>query len=116
MGYPLGSSVSTRTMQAISGMTLGCSFQSLRMKDVLRLCMTGSDGLPAADSLDAMQLAQRRTAYSQVNTQVNRSSVNVSDSLTMLSFAEVPDNADSNQLSKADWTYYVNLDQISSVV
>jgi len=112
--YPLGSTVNSRTRQGHSGMSLDCSFASLKRGEAMQLVLD-SDGLRTLQSSpDIFQ--SKISTFSEVTMPLHRSHVSISDSLTMLSFTERDDSAEHGHLAEANWAHFVNLDQISSVV
>jgi hypothetical protein len=112
--YTLGSQSSSRIQQAKKGLTMDCAFHSVDWKESLLMALTGEAAmeLETAD----FKFKSNKSTYSEVYAPLHRAHVNVSDSLTMLSFAEVEEEAEHQQLSKSDWANFVNLDQISSVI
>jgi hypothetical protein len=113
--YPLGSNVQTRMQQAMGGQATQACFQSLNSKEALQIMLKGG-GLELLESFGGPEFLQsRKSSYSEVNINTGKSSVSVSDSLTMLSFSGMDESEHSN-LAKAGWAHFVNLDQISSVI
>jgi len=112
--YPLGSHVVTRMQQALSGADMGACFESLTYKDALQLTLDTASFLQLVNREDVRNTKKAR--YSEVQVPVSQLSVSVSESLTMLSFAEMDEAAENMSLAKAGWAHYVSLDQISSVV
>eukprot|EP00927_Polykrikos_kofoidii_P042711 TRINITY_DN36766_c0_g1_i1.p1 TRINITY_DN36766_c0_g1~~TRINITY_DN36766_c0_g1_i1.p1 ORF type:complete len:3469 (-),score=466.77 TRINITY_DN36766_c0_g1_i1:385-10791(-) len=114
--YPLGSTVSTRMQQALSGSLMGLCFRSVSNSDALQLNLSGR-GSELLNTDDGMHVLQtRRSTYSEVNLPAGRSMVSVSDSLSMLSFSEIEEEAEHVNLAKADWAHFAIIEQISSVV
>eukprot|EP00930_Biecheleria_cincta_P021490 TRINITY_DN1591_c0_g1_i1.p1 TRINITY_DN1591_c0_g1~~TRINITY_DN1591_c0_g1_i1.p1 ORF type:complete len:3401 (-),score=659.74 TRINITY_DN1591_c0_g1_i1:53-10255(-) len=112
--YPLGTNVNTRVQQMQTGSTMMAAFNSLNAQDILLLTLQG-DGLSEFRK-DPAFFAATSSDYSEVKVNLCKVGLNVSESLTMLSFAEMDEDADASVLSKAGWGHFVNLSQISSVV
>eukprot|EP00929_Paragymnodinium_shiwhaense_P000295 TRINITY_DN100533_c0_g1_i1.p1 TRINITY_DN100533_c0_g1~~TRINITY_DN100533_c0_g1_i1.p1 ORF type:complete len:3625 (-),score=1181.40 TRINITY_DN100533_c0_g1_i1:304-11178(-) len=114
--YPLGSAAQTRLQQALGGRLLDITFGALPCEDALLLLLKG-EGQDILGQAEGLQILQgRKSSYSEIQLNTVRASVSVSDSLTMLSFAEQDDKSENANLSKAGWAHFVNLDSISSVV
>jgi len=90
------------------------SMKTLKGNETLRMALH-SDGLAALENEPAFFDGTAKT-YSEVNTPLHKALVCISESLTMLSFTEQEDEADQSVLTKATWSHFVNLDQISSVI
>lgn len=112
--YPLGSSVATRLQQAQAGTSMGSAFNSLTREDALHLVLNDESRMLLTMRPEIFH--SKKTTYSEVIVPVCQLSVNVSESFTMLSFAELDEEAEHSHLAKAGWAHFVNLDQISSVV
>jgi len=112
--YSLGSQSSSRVQQAKKGVVMDCAFTSVSWKEALLMTLTGDGEKELRQKGDIFK--SNKSTYSEVNMGLQRAHVNVSDSLTMLSFSEVEEGAEHAQLAKSDWASFINLDQISSAI
>jgi len=113
--YPLSLEEMSRISQAKQGKNVDFSMRSLSPEEVMQLCLRG-DTLAEYEGHKDM-LTNIKQTYSEVNTDNNVVCIYVSDNLTSLSFSDKVEGSDAYAaLSKADWSKFVNVDRISSVI
>lgn len=113
-GYPLGASVVTRVQQAQSGSAMGSAFTSATHEDTLHVVLNEKSRRLFQQQPEIF--CGKTSSYSEVNIPVCHLGVNVSESFSMLSFAELDEDPEHTHLAKGGWANFVNLDQISSVI
>merc|ERR1719284_1110691 len=82
--YPLGSKTNTRVQQAKNGLKMDACFRSTELETILRLTLYDMQDFSHNPTI----FQCRQAAYSEVSTDCIPVHVNVSDSLSMLSFAQ----------------------------
>ncbi|CAK9114839.1 unnamed protein product [Durusdinium trenchii] len=110
--YALGTNVNTRVQQMMKGVSMMGSFSSLSTREVLHMALRG-EGLNAFFEDIDMYINSKASSYSEVNVDLQKMALSISENFNMLSFSE---HEGSSLLHGASWENFVNLNQISSVV
>lgn len=114
--YPLSLEEMSRISQAKHGRNVDFAMSSLSPDDVVKLCLSG-DALSEYVMQKDIQASTTKPTYSEVNTNNSVVCIYVSDNLTSLSFSDKVEGSEAYAaLSKADWSKFVNVDRISSVI
>jgi len=113
--YPLGPQMMSRVQQAKLGKMVDFEMKATTADNSIRLGLCKKSRVAWEDVRELLRGA--KATYSEVNEPLSGVTFHVSDNLASLSFSAQSVEADAySALNKADWSKYVNLDRISSIV
>lgn len=115
--YPLNSSSHNKLQQAKLGRVVNFDLKANTCDTSLKLTLDEKSRKEYDTSKEAF--LTKRSTYSETNLPVNSGHIFVSDNLSCLSFSYNPDERVTMQhsaMTKADWSKFINMDRISSIV
>jgi len=120
--YPIGAAHVSRMRQARQGFPMDVSLEVTTCNDVLLMSLQDKQALAKWGDTENREtphiMLTKKSSYSEVNIRCATMHVHVADNLQTLSLSQAAYSHDRAQahLTKADWSNFVNLDRISSVV
>ncbi|CAK0829627.1 unnamed protein product [Prorocentrum cordatum] len=119
--YVLNHSALAQVQQAKVGRSIHFALQGATCEDAVRLSMAPESRACIEWEKHRDLLVTKRFTYSETNLPLTPANAFVSDNMTSLAFSMEVDNAASaneaySALNKADWSKFVNLDRISSMM
>jgi len=120
--YPIGATHVSRMQQARQGLPLDIALDMVTCNDALLLTLQSQKALAkwggSVHREAPLEMQTKKATYSEVNIAAGTMHVHVCDNFQTLSLASATRSKDqaAAHLTKADWSNFVNIDRISSVV
>jgi hypothetical protein len=116
--YPLGSNAMSRVQEAKLGKVVDFRMSTRALDDIVKMLLRG-DALAKWTAQKEFFATKKPTYSDDLKVDIGTACFYVSDNLSSLSFGKQTEDEEGEAhqaLSKADWSKFVNLDRISSVV